>query len=52
VDVNEGPKKGNVDIWMGELEQVMFKTMKGITKASIQEYAKKPRTEWVRNWPG
>ena len=52
IDVNEGAKKGNVELWMGELESAMFKTMWDITKKSLQAYAKMERTEWVRGWPG
>lgn len=32
VDVNQGEKKGNVELWLSELETVMKKTMKNLIK--------------------
>lgn len=52
VDVNEGEKKGNVEKWMLEIENVMKKSLKDICKTSLAAYATDPRTTWVKNWPG
>lgn len=35
IAVNEGEKKGNVDLWMGELEDTMFKTVREIIFKAI-----------------
>ena len=52
VDVNEGDKKGNVEKWMLEIESVMRKSLKNITKESMISYTKVDRTKWVTEWPG
>jgi dynein heavy chain len=52
VDVNEGDKKGNVEKWMLEIEAVMRRSLKGISKESLHAYLKVARITWVRNWPG
>lgn len=52
IDVNEGEKKGNVELWMGELEKIMFKTMQTSTVNSFKDYSVTPRTQWVKDWPG
>jgi len=52
VDVNEGDKKGNVEKWMLEIESLMRKSLRNITKNSMFDYLNSARTEWVRKWPG
>lgn len=52
VDVNEGEKKGNVEKWMLEIENMMRKSLKKICKESLLAYQQTPRTDWVRQWPG
>ena len=52
VDVNAGDKKGNVEKWMLEIEAVMRKSLKNITKDSMIKYKTTTRTDWVRQWPG
>ena len=52
VDVNAGDKKGNVEKWMLEIEAMMRKSLKNITKESMIKYKTTPRSEWVRSWPG
>ena len=48
IDVNEGDKKGNVEKWMLEIENVMRATLKELTKASLADYYKIKRTDWVQ----
>jgi dynein heavy chain len=48
VDVNEGDKKGNVEKWMLEIENMMKKSLKKICKDSMATYATTKRTDWVR----
>jgi len=38
IAVNEGEKKGNVDLWMGELEDTMFKTVRDIIFKAVEDY--------------
>ena len=52
IDVNEGDKKGNVEKWMLEIENVMRTTLKEIMSDSIKDYYKSKRTDWVQKWPG
>ena len=52
IDVNEGDKKGNVEKWMLEIENVMRATLKDLTKVSLADYYKRERTDWVQKWPG
>lgn len=52
VDVNEGDKKGNVEKWMLEIENMMKKSLKKLCKDSMATYATTQRTDWVRQYPG
>jgi dynein heavy chain len=52
IDVNEGEKKGNVERWMLEIEGVMIKSLRDLTKKSITDYYNSERTQWVAKWPG
>jgi dynein heavy chain, axonemal len=51
IDVNEGSRKGNVEIWLKEIETLMMDTLREITRNSICD-TKVERIEWVRRWPG
>ena len=44
IDVNEGEKKGNVERWMLEIEGVMIKSLRDLTKKSITDYYNSDRT--------
>ena len=50
VDVTEGNKKGNVEIWLLEIEEMMRETLKDITKKALADVATE-RTKWVLKWP-
>jgi dynein heavy chain, axonemal len=52
IDVNEGNKKGNVEVWMVEIEDVMHKTLKAKTKDANLDYTKTEMEQWVAKWPG
>lgn len=52
IDVNEGNKKGNVEEWMVEIEDVMHKTLRAKTKDANQDYLKTEMEQWVQKWPG
>lgn len=49
IDVNEGDKKGNVEKWLLEIENVMRETLKSIAKKSTED--KDIRTKWVLKYP-
>ena len=49
IDVNEGEKKGNVERWLFEIEQVMIDTLRNIMKNALLDEATK-RIDWVRKW--
>ena len=38
VYVNEGNKKGNVEVWMLEIEDIMIKTLRSKTKEANADY--------------
>ena len=44
IDVNEGDKKGNVEKWMLEIENVMRTTLMEIMNDSIKDFYKIKRT--------
>jgi dynein heavy chain, axonemal len=46
IDVNEGDRKGNVEIWLLEIERTMIETLQNITKDSMMDLGT-ARTEWV-----
>jgi dynein heavy chain len=50
VNVNEGEKKGNVEIWLSEIESSMIKTLRKVTEDSMKDPTK--RTDWILKWPG
>lgn len=46
------PKDKGVEFWMGELEQMMFDTIRHVLKYSIDNYIEIKRTEWCLKHPG
>ena len=46
------PKEKGVEFWMGELEQMMFDSIRGALKWSVDEYKIIPRKEWVLKHSG
>jgi dynein heavy chain len=51
INVNEGPRKGNVEIWLDDIQKMMVETLKDVTKRAILDVAPK-RIDWVRKWVG
>lgn len=43
--------KGNVENWLGEVEERMKSSVRKQTEVSIYDYAEKERSVWVREWP-
>ena len=52
IDVNEGERKGNVEVWMKDIEKEMIKCLKKMAKDSKSDYAETERTAWSKKWPG
>lgn len=46
------PKDKGVEYWMGELENMMFTSIKHSLKFSIDDYSVLPRTDWSIKHPG
>ena len=46
INVNEGEKKGNVERWLLDIEQVMKETLRKICKDALAD-VDTPRTKWV-----
>ena len=49
VDVNEGEKKGQVEKWLLEIEEVMRQSLRLIAKTSNADNAE--RLEWIHKYP-
>ncbi|KAJ8245285.1 hypothetical protein GJAV_G00269100 [Gymnothorax javanicus] len=39
--------RGNVEDWLGKVEEAMFSSLRRLAKASMADYQNKPRVEWV-----
>ena len=52
VNVVEGDKRGNVEKWLLEIESSMKATVKSLLNDSIKDEMKKPRSNWIMDWPG
>lgn len=52
VNPNEGAKKGNVEIWLKDVEQVIFAVIKRLTRKAIGDYANSAREDWILAQPG
>ena len=46
------PRDKGVEFWMGEVEAMMFKSVKKVLKYSVDDYVTKARTEWILVHPG
>jgi dynein heavy chain, axonemal len=42
----------NVELWMKDLERMMFKTIRGYTERAVKDYMTKSRKDWVKCHPG
>ena len=41
------PREKGVEFWMGEVERMMFRSVRQVLLNSIEDYLKKLRTEWI-----
>ena len=44
--------KGNVEVWLGKVEEQMKTSVKHQISESLKDAAVSPRSEWVLRWPG
>nr|XP_015200901.1 PREDICTED: dynein heavy chain 6, axonemal [Lepisosteus oculatus] len=48
VSLGKGLKaRGNVEDWLGKVEEAMFSSLRRLSKAAIADYQNRPRVEWV-----
>ncbi|BFZ25685.1 hypothetical protein BsWGS_28724 [Bradybaena similaris] len=48
VSLGKGLKaRGNVEDWLGKVEEAMFHNLRRLCKAAIVDYERKPREQWV-----
>jgi len=52
IDVNEGEKAGNVELWMLEIEDMMKTTLRDMVKGAMADYEVTPRPQWLKAWAG
>ncbi|XP_052058680.1 dynein axonemal heavy chain 3-like isoform X1 [Mytilus californianus] len=43
---------GLVERWLSQVEEVMKLSLRVVSAKAVQAYTKKPRCEWVLEWPG
>ncbi|KAJ6667676.1 hypothetical protein lerEdw1_015997 [Lerista edwardsae] len=43
---------GNVEDWLKEVEKIMKASVRDNIERAIKAYPKRPRTQWVLEWPG
>ena len=46
------PKDKKVEDWMGEVEQMMYSTIRDVLKFSVDDYMTRDRNEWILDHPG
>ena len=44
--------KGLVERWLLQVEEVMKLSLRVVSSKAVDAYTKKPRNEWVLEWPG
>jgi dynein heavy chain len=46
------PKDKKVEDWMGEVENMMFITIRDVLEFSIKDYKLRSRPDWIKKHPG
>ena len=46
------PKDKKVEDWMGEVENMMFATIREVLSFSVTDYKARSRTDWIKKHPG
>ncbi|KAJ1632527.1 dynein heavy chain, N-terminal region 2-domain-containing protein, partial [Pavlovales sp. CCMP2436] len=47
----KGSRKGNVEVWLCDVEDAMIKTLRSVFAEALTDYAVCERTTWVDKWP-
>lgn len=51
IDPESSANKGNVEKWLLEIESIQWESIRTLTVASLTEYPKISRKQWILNWP-
>ena len=54
INVVDDRCRGNVEVWLGLLEESMRNTMKDLSRKCLDDLSKKKRIDWIKDmeWPG
>ena len=52
VNPNSGMNRGNVELWLGEVEKSMRSSLRQVMNDSHRAYEMTRREQWVLDWPG
>ena len=52
VDPNFGDAKGNVEVWLNDVQRSMQECLKSIMYKAYKAYTQIPRKQWILDWPG
>ena len=50
--ISTADARGQVEMWLLQLQQIMISTIRKVTLESMDEYPTIPRIDWVKKWPG
>ena len=51
INVLEGSRKGNVEVWLDDICNMMVETLRDVTRRAVVDRGT-PRIDWVRKWVG
>ena len=46
------PRDKGVEYWMGDVEDMMIKSVRHVLLTSVEDYTERARTEWIKRHPG
>ncbi|ETO31149.1 dynein heavy chain 8 [Reticulomyxa filosa] len=52
VNPNAGDRKGNVEMWLKDVELAMTASIRNTIKDAYEAYASTARKQWILQWPG
>lgn len=51
LELKETDKKKSIELWLSDLEKSIFASLKDYCSKAIKDYGKKPRMQWIFEWP-